>query len=135
MPKRHSPLTKKMALNLLKFCKDFPQDWCIIGLHVGYRCCQWAADKAPKHPIHFPQADNPQLSIYQVLCNGIQVSGTASGKRVLDVLAYPAPWLQIVKIRVHFQKNATDNGQDLTEALNHVDPQLCCTRAAQRVKQ
>ena len=35
---------------------------------------------------------------------------------------------------MRFQKNG-DNGQELTEAANHTDPQLFCVRTAQRVKQ
>jgi integrase len=141
MPKRRSPLTKKMVRDLLAFCKDFPPDskekafadWCIIGLHMGYRRCEWAAEKAPKHSRDFPRADDPAKSIYQVLLDDIRLIGTG-GERIAAELAYPASRLQAVKIRVRFQKNG-DNGQELTEAANHLDPQLCCARAAQRVKQ
>jgi hypothetical protein len=141
MPKRRSPLTKKMVRDLLVFCKDFPPDskekafadWCIIGLHMGYRRCEWAAEKAPKHSRDFPRADDPAKSIYQVLLDDIRLIGTG-GERISAELAYPASRLQAVKITVCFQKNG-DNGQELTEAANHLDPQLCCARAAQRVKQ
>jgi hypothetical protein len=69
MPKRCSPLTKKMVHDLpAEFCIDFPQDskemaflnWCIIGLQVGYRSCKWAAVKVLKHWTDFPWADDPQ---------------------------------------------------------------------------
>jgi hypothetical protein len=62
MPKRCNPLTKKMVRDLLEFCTDFPQDskekafvnWCFIGLHMGYRSCKWAAEKALKHCTDLP---------------------------------------------------------------------------------
>jgi hypothetical protein len=48
------------------------------------------------------------------------------GEQVLVELAYLASsQLQAVKIYVNFQKNG-DNGQELTKAANHEDPQLCC---------
>jgi hypothetical protein len=114
MPRRHSPLTKKMVRDLLAFCKEYPPDskekafadWCIIGLHVGYRHCKWASEKAPKHSTNFPRADDPVKSIYQVLLNDIRLIGTG-GKRIADELTYPAAQLQAVKIRVRFQKMAT----------------------------
>jgi hypothetical protein len=141
MPKRHSPLTKKMVRDLLAFCKDFPPDskekaftdWCNIGLHMGYQPCKWAAKKAPKHSKDFPRADDPAKLIYQVLLHDICLIGTG-GEGISTELANPASRLQAVKIRVRFQNNG-DNGQELTEAANHIDPQLCCAQAAQRVKQ
>ena len=57
MPNRRSPLTKRMVRDLMEYCKDFHEDskekafvdWCILGLHMGYRRIEWATDKAPKH--------------------------------------------------------------------------------------
>jgi hypothetical protein len=108
-------------------------DWCIIGLHVGYRRCEWAVEKAPKHQTDFPRADDPAKSISQVLLDDIRLIGTG-GERVYAEIDYPASRLQAVKICVHFQKNG-GNRQILTKAANHKDPQLCCVRAAQQVKQ
>jgi hypothetical protein len=68
-----------------------------------------------------------------LLLEDIRLTGSG-GKQVLDELTFLAPQLQAVKIRVRFQKKA-DNGQELTKDTNHQDPQLCCTRAAQPVKQ
>jgi hypothetical protein len=68
MPKRHIPLTEKMVRDFLKFCKDFLQDskekafadWCITGLHIGYRHCKWAAAKVLKHCTYFPMQTIPR---------------------------------------------------------------------------
>jgi hypothetical protein len=105
MPKRCNPLTKKMVRDLLEFCTDFPQDskekafvnWCFIGLHMGYRSCKWAAEKALKHCTDLPWADDPQKSIDQVLLDNTQLIGTG-GERVLDELTYPAQHLQEVLV-------------------------------------
>ena len=86
MPKRRSPLTKKMVRNLLHHCRDHSNDskekafadWCIVGLHVGYRRCEWAAEKAPKHSTDFPRADDPLKSIYQVLLDDFTLIKTNS---------------------------------------------------------
>jgi hypothetical protein len=66
---------KPWSTTYVSSAKTSPQDskekafanWCIIVLHMGYRWCEWAAEKAPNYYTYFPRADNPQKSIYQVL--------------------------------------------------------------------
>jgi hypothetical protein len=94
------------------------------------------AEKVLKYCNDFLRADNLHKSIYyQVLLNNIRLIG-AVGKRIKEELTHQsAQYLQVVKVRVHSQKNA-DNGQELTRASNqHDSPQLCCTWVTQRIKQ
>jgi hypothetical protein len=141
MPNRKDPLTKKMVRALAEMAKGTHEDskehafldWCIVGLHMGYRRCEWASEKNPKHSEDFPRAQNPTKEIYQVLVDDFRILGEG-GARITDDLTHPADKLSAAVVTVRFQKNG-DHGQKITQAANTADPQFCCVRAIQRIKQ
>ena len=142
MPDRKSPLTKKMIKDLIIFTKDHHidskarafVDWCIVGIHMGYRGCEWLSTHKPKHATDFPRVrDHPDKPIYQVLLDDMILIGS-NGARVPDELTHPVDDLRGTQIKVRFQKNK-QNGQIVSQARNTEDPDLCVTRAVQRIKQ
>ena len=143
MPKKQSPLTKKMILNLLERTKDHPidskerafADWCILGLHVAYRRIEWCNEWNPSNMEDFHRAKDIHKSIYQCLVEDFQLLGQDGIFLSEDAqLNYSPGLLSHVKVKFRFQKNGR-NGEILTVAANVHQPIFCGARAAQRIKQ
>ncbi len=143
MPKKQSPLTKKMILNIIKQTKDHHldskerafADWCILGLHMAYRCIEWCNKWNPKNLEDFHWAKDINKSIYQCLVEDFQLLGQDGIFLPEDAqLLYNPGLLSHVKVKVCFQKNGR-NGEILTVAANiQQQPTFSGTRAAQRIK-
>jgi hypothetical protein len=141
MPTRQDPLTKKMIRDLQEHAKDAHPDskeaafidWCIVGLHMGYRQCEWASEKSPKNPEDVPRISPTNREIYQCILDDIKLLGK-NGERISDPVTYPASQLGGTLHRVRWQKNG-QNGQKVRQSANHADPSFCCARAVQRIHQ
>jgi hypothetical protein len=141
MPTRQDPLTKKMIRDLQEHAKDAHPDskeaafidWCIVGLHMGYRRCEWASEKSPKNPDDVPRVSPMNDSIYQCTLDDFKLLGR-EGERISDPENYPPDKLGGSIHRVRWQKNG-QHGQKVRQAANREDPSFCCVRAVQRIKQ
>jgi hypothetical protein len=142
MPNRQQPLTKQMVKDELDRTKDWDPDckerafldWCVTGLHMGYRRCEWATEKNPKHMRDFRCVEElAHKPIYQILLDDMEFFNN-SGKRIHDVQNCLPEKLGGVRFTVRFQKNGM-HGQKITHAANPTQPELCCVRAAQRIQQ
>ena len=143
MPRKQSPLTKKMILNIIERTNDHHlnskerafADWCILGLHVAYCCIEWCNKWNPKNLEDFHQAKDIDKSIYQCLVEDFQLLGQDGIFLPEDAqLLYNPGLLSHIKLKVRFQKNGR-NDEILTVAANIQQPTFCCARAAQRIKQ
>jgi hypothetical protein len=142
MPNRQQPLTKKMVQDEQRRtagwdhdCKERAfLDWCVVGLHMGYRRCEWATEKNPKHQNDFRRvedlADKP---IYQLLLDDMAFF-SPTGERIRDIRTHPPDKVGGVRFTVRFQKNGM-HGQQITQTANHAQQDFCCARAAQRIQQ
>jgi hypothetical protein len=144
IPNRKDPLTKKMLATLANVMAPSTHtdskenafiDWCTVGLHMGYRRCEWASDKAAATPEDVTRCENACKDIYQCLLNDFQLLG-ANGKRLTNEedTSYPEAQLSGAVITVRFQKNG-HHGEKVSQAANHTQPTFCCVRAIQRIKQ
>jgi hypothetical protein len=143
MPKKQSPLTKKMILNLIERTKDYHidskerafVDWCILGLHMAYRRIEWCNEWNPKSLEDFHRAKDIHKLIYHCLVQDLQLLG-ADGNFLSESaqLTYNPGLLTHAKVKVRFQKNGR-NGEILSVAANVPQPTFCGARVAQRIKQ
>jgi hypothetical protein len=142
MPNRQQPLTKKMVQDELLRTKGWDQDckerafldWCVIGLHMGYRRCEWANEKTPKHMADFRRVEELEHKpIYQLLLDDMEFFNK-DGERIREVTTCPPDKIGGVRFTVRFQKNGM-HGQKVTHAANHTKQDFCCVRAAQRIQQ
>jgi hypothetical protein len=144
IPNRKDPLTKKMLNTLAKDMAPRTHidskenafiDWCTVGLHMGYRRCEWASDKAAVKPEDVTRCENPTKDIYQAVLDDYRLLGE-QGKRLTteEELTYSADKLSGAVITVRFQKNG-HHGEKVSQAANTTQPDFCCARAIQRIKQ
>jgi hypothetical protein len=126
MPNRQQPLTKKMVQDELLCTKGWDQDckerafldWCVIGLHMGYRRCEWANEKTPKHMADFRRVEELEHKpIYQLLLDDMEFFNK-DGERIREVTTCPPDKIGGVRFTVRFQKNGM-HGQKVTHAANH----------------
>jgi hypothetical protein len=98
MPTRQDPLTKKIIRDLQHHAKALHQDskevafinWCIIGLHMGYRCCNWASNLSTENPddIHCVSPMNDRIYQCVLVLDKFKLLGR-EGERIADPKNYP----------------------------------------------
>jgi uncharacterized cupredoxin-like copper-binding protein len=105
-------------------------DWLVIGLHTGYRRCEWAQEKevSGKRSDEFQIIEElPDRPIYAVLPTDI-VFVDHRKRAISDPFDVPRAQIAAVKITWRFQKNG-DHGQTVTFSENTADRDFCIVSA------
>ena len=140
MPNRQEALTIDMIqyfISQSKSChRDSPEcaiaDWCIMGLHSGFRCSEWCQPSSKKYL---------ELSAtVKVNIDGSPTAFLASDFILKDKKKRRLPFTSKLahskvvycSTRWRFQRNG-DNGQIITYSRNLVDPELCYISAILRI--
>lgn len=107
-------------------------DWLILGVHTGYRRCEWAAPKAVRTPSDFPTVPIAGKPIYQCIGTDFQLYDQ-QGQLVPPSRTVADSNLRSVTITIRWQKNK-NHGEKLSFAANHLDPRFCPVRAIRRIQ-
>jgi hypothetical protein len=104
-------------------------DWLVIGLHTGYRRCEWAqAQEVSGKRSDFQIIEElPDRPIYAVLPTDI-VFLDPRKRAISDPLAVPLAQIAAIQVTWRFQKNG-EHGQTVTFSANVADRDFCIVRA------
>jgi hypothetical protein len=150
-PNRVSPLTCRMVRSLQRMIVDLPEgkvwtdsklhafnDWCIVGLNMGYRKCEWAVDTAPKdlasYPLHHADHEGDK-GYYNCIGTDFRICDTNGLPIPIEQEdCWPIDQIGASTAKVRWQKNGHNN-VELSFARNPKNPSFDVPMAMLRIKQ